>query len=128
MSTDGTTYNELVDIRTMGEPGNADAPDVDVTPLAPTGDYREFKSGLLVAGDFTFEQFYTADRFSTLYARLRLTTYWRLTFPDLTTPSKLEFQGTLKKCNIGAMGNPDDPLVVSCSIKISGEPTFTAGS
>lgn len=128
MSPDGVTYTELVDLKQLGEPGNADAPDVDVTPLNPTTNYREYLVGMLTSSDFTFQQYFTATRFNALYARLRLNTYWRIVLPDLTTGSKLEFQAKLKKCSLTGLGNPDDPLLIDSSMKISGEPTFTAGS
>lgn len=130
-STDGSTYTELTDIVEIGSPGEPEAPDVDVTPINPSTAYREFKSGLLNAGEFSFKQHWNKTRFTTLRGRLRTSTYWRLVFPDNATPanaSKAEFVGPVKKCTTDPMNDADDEIHIMCTVKVSGAITWTEGS
>jgi hypothetical protein len=127
-STNGTTYTELPDMSEIGSPGSPNVPDVDVTPLAGGIVFRQFRPGLQDPGEFTFKQKYNAARMTLLKGRERTSTWWRITYPDLATPSKFEFVGYPKLVNMSGPGNPDDELNIECTVKVTGAVTWTAGS
>lgn len=130
-STDGTTYTELADMLKIGSPGDPDAPEIDGTPLTPSVAWREFRLGLNKAGEFSFEQHFNKTRYALLDGRRRLSTYWRITYPDNATPanaSKAEFVGYPKKVTISELGNPDDFVKIMVTVQLSGAVTFTQGS
>lgn len=130
-SGDGVSYTEVVDLKDMGPPGNPEAPDVDVTPLTPSAAAREFKAGLINGGEMDFKQFWNKTRHATMYGFLRLSKYWRVTFPDNATPSmatRVDFQGYLKACTTSGSGTPDDPITIDGKIKVNTIPTVTQGS
>lgn len=130
-SADGVTYTEVADLKEMGPPGSSEVPDTDVTPLTPTAGVREFRAGLVNSGEIDFKQFWNKTRHGALLAMVRTTKYWRVTYPDNATPasaSKVEFQGYVKKCTTSSSGNPDDPVTIDCTVKITTVITFTAGS
>jgi len=130
-STDGSTYTELSDVLKIGSPGDPEAPEVDVTPLTPTAAWREFRLGLNKAGEFSFDQHFNKTRYSLLDGRRRLSTYWRIIYPDNATPanaSKVEFVGYIRKLTISELGNPDDIVKIMCAVQLSGAVTFTQGS
>jgi hypothetical protein len=130
LSTDaGATYVQLVDVRTMSDLGGGKAPQVDVTPLDSAGSRREKLPGMIDTEDFSFEQLYTAARYATLKAQLRVSNKWRATTPQFaTTPSKYEFDGALSELSLGGSGNTDDPVVIKGSVTVTGDITQTVGS
>lgn len=130
-SLDGVSYTEFTDLREVEAPGTPEAPEVDITPLADSSDYRQFRLGLSVAGEFTFRQYYKKSRLTTLISLFRTSIYWRLIYPDNATPanaSKVEFVGYVKRWAPPAATNPDDPAVIEGTVKLTGAPTFTEGS
>lgn len=129
----GSTYAEIADCKEIGSPGAPEAPEVDVTALYRTTEYREFARGLLVAGEFSFKQFMTKARFEALKdARdAKTAVAWRVCLPDNATPasaSRFEYPGYIKKLTIDPLTNPDDPILIDCVVKITGAVTFTEGS
>jgi len=130
-SPDGVTYTEIADLKEMGPPGNPESPDVDVTPLTPSVGWREFRQGLLVAGEMDFKQFWNKTRHTSISGKLNTNRYWRVTFPDDPTPAdatRVEFQGRLKGGTTSGAGSADDPITIDCKVKISGAITVTAAS
>lgn len=129
----GSTYAEIADCKEIGSPGDPEAPDVDVTALYETTPYRVFRRGLFVHGEFTFKQFWTKARFEALKDARDAGTAaaWRVAMPDNATPasaSRWEFPGYIKKLTIDPMTDPDQPILISCTVKINGAYTFTEGS
>lgn len=127
----GSTYSELVDLKELGSPGEPEGPEVDVTPLAPTANYREFRIGLLKSGTITFKQFYNKARYTTLAALLRIQYDWKYVFPDNAVPasaSNLTFKGYLKKLTVDPVSDPDDKILIMGEVTITGAITFTQGS
>ena len=130
-SADGVSYTELTDMQAIGTPPSPDAPEVDVTPLADSSDYRQFALGLAVAGEMDCKQFYNKTRAAAIIALFRLNKYWKIIYPDNATPSlssSTTFRGWLKQYMMPGAANPDDPAVIGFKIKLTGAPTFTAGS
>lgn len=131
MSLDGTTYTQLVDIASMGDMGAGAAPQVDVTPLDTTETRREKLAGMPDTSDFTFEQHYTAARWTTLSAQLATAApiWWRQTTPQFTaTPSQYNFRGTLSELALIGGSNVDDPIRIRASVIVSGSITQVVGS
>ena len=127
------TYTELADIREIGSPGDPQAPDVDVTALFRSVNRRQFKQGLFDTGEFTFKQYWTKARYDALIdaREAKLPLAWRVTFPDNATPanaSKEEFTGYLKSVVRDPATNPDDPILISVTVKLTNAMTFTQGT
>lgn len=130
-SADGVNYTELFDMKSIGVPGMPDSPEVDVTPLADSEDFRQFRLGLAVAGEMECKQFWNKARFASLQAIYRTNAYWRMRFPDSTVvanQSKIEFRGWLKKLAPSPFDDPDAPVTSDFTVKLTGKPTFTAGT
>lgn len=126
-STDGSSYTELSDLIGMGSPDDPTVEKIDATPLNPNSNAREYLYGLIDYGKFTFQQYWTKARLTTLRGRLRTSTYWRVVFPDHATPtsaSKLEFQGAPVKVRPGPLVN-NQPISIDVEIDISGATTYT---
>lgn len=129
-TVDGS-YTEYADMKSIGTLPAPDSPEVDVTPLADSDDFRQFRLGLAVAGQFDAEQFYTKTRMTTIQTQYRTKRFWRIVFPDganVGASSKVEFQGWLKQYSPPAAANADDPAIIKFTVKLTGKPTFTAGS
>lgn len=130
-STDNVTYTEFTDCASISAIGSPSAPEIDVTPLADSADFRQFKAGLSVSGEFTVRQYFTKARMSRVIAAYRTTKYWRVTFPDHATPasaSRVVSQGFIKNWKPPEANNPDDPAVIEFTVKLTGAPTFTEAS
>lgn len=126
-SANGTVWTEVVDVKDMTEPGNLARPDVDVTPLRGAT-ARVTKQGLPAGGDFTFNQFWgdsgdRMDALQTIFASGN-TYHWRITYPD--GGSSYKWTGKIKEApTSNGVGNPDDPLVIRCVVKVSTAPVWT---
>jgi len=133
-STDGATYSELVDIDSVGSPGNPERPEIDVSPLYSTVTKRQFRMGKSNSGMWEFKQYWNKTRWGVLKAYYDANTnvYWRAVYPDnddVSLASKDEFRGYVKKLlSVGTLDDPDTPMISEVSIKIDGDVTFTAGT
>jgi hypothetical protein len=130
-SPDGTTWTEYPDLRELESPGSPDAPDVDVTPLADTTDYRQFRIGLAVAGEFTVRQYFKKDRMSRVITAYRVQKQFRVTYPDHATPasaSRVICTGYIKRFKPPPAPNGDEPAVIEFTVKITGGITYTEAS
>jgi hypothetical protein len=128
--TGGSTYAEIADLKEMGPPGDPTAPNVDVTPLAPSTSFRSYLVGLFDAGEFMFKQYWTKARMTALITprNARTLVTWRIALPDDAVPadaSRFEFSGFVTKATLEPQGNPDEPLVISCTVRITGAITYT---
>lgn len=128
--TDGTTYTEAADLAGMSAPGSPSYSDIDVTPLKPTDDTRSFERGLRDSGEFSFRQYWSKTRLDGWRdaedAGANL--YWRVTYPDDTTPttaSKTEFRGYIKSVQEPTFDDPETPLIITVTVKVTSRPVFT---
>lgn len=129
-SDGGSNYNELADMKSIGVPAT-DTPDVDVTPLADSDDFRQFRLALSVAGEMDCKQFFNKTRFAALDTLKRQRLKWRLRVPDSATvanQSKLEWDGWLKAPTLDPFTDPDEPVLISFKVKTTGKITYTQGS
>lgn len=129
----GSTYAEIADIKEVSAPGDPDAPDVDVTALYESVALRTFKRGLKTQGEFSFKQFWTKTRYTSLETPFAAGTAvaWRLNLSDNATPasaSRWAFTGYIKKLTIDPQSDPDQPVVISCVVKVNSAITYTEGS
>lgn len=120
-SSDNISYNELADLADVGEPDEGDVEQIESTPLNPSTSAKEFLNGLREAGTFTFDQYWTKARYTTLRTLIGTTKYWKIVFPE---SSYLYFQGNLKKAR--PMGfKRNEPIKIGCAVQITGGTTFT---
>lgn len=129
----GSTYAELADMKEIGSPGEPEYPDVDMTALYEAVAIRKFRAGLLNQGEFTFKQFWTKARWTSLKTPFAAKTdvAWRITYPDNATPAnatKDEFPGYIKKLVKEPATEPDQPAMIVVTVKINGAITNTEGS
>lgn len=129
-SDGGSTYTELADMKQIGVPPT-DTPDVDVTPLADSDDYRQFRLALSVAGELDCKQFFNKTRMSALQTLARTKLKWRIRVPDSATVancSKIEFDGWLKIPQLSPLSDPDEPVTIDFKVKLTGKVTWTQGT
>ncbi len=102
------------------------------THLKSTGAANTYEPGWIEPGNNTFKLFLVKAMLTTLYGLKRTSLYYRITLPLIgseTTPSKWEFQGFFNKYGMPEFdADSDDQIMIDCGIKVSGLPTFTAGS
>ena len=132
-STDNVSFTVLSDMKQIGAAGSPERPDADVTPLDPSDLYREFKQGLATSGECECMQFYNKTRMTLLdgYFSANTILYWRIVLPDATLEanrSKVQFAARIKRLTTSTFDDPDKPVTIDFNLKISGKPTFTAGS
>ena len=128
-SDDDTTYTPIPNVQTVGIP-EEDVDYQEVTSLDSPNGYREYIAGLKDAGTASMTQGYSRAAQTQLEADKGSLLYYRVTLksPDggTTTGDVIKFQAI-------RTGNPtmDDigaPIGISNSLRISGEPTWTAGA
>ena len=97
---------------------------IDISTMDSSSKFREFISGMLDAGEITFEVNYdgsaagTGNDLNTALTAAAET--WTITFPDTSTWACSGFITAL------SFGDPyDDKMTQSVTIKFSGVPTFT---
>lgn len=99
---------------------------IDVTTLDSTGGYREFINGFIDPGEVTAEG-YLSDLGTNEETLIGLVggadQECTITFPG---GAKWEFDGIVTGFSTNA--ELEDPLSFSITVKVSGKPTFTAGS
>jgi hypothetical protein len=131
----GTSYTDLTDIISITLP-NLERADVDLTHLESGNNYREYGGGWIEPGTIEFEGYFTKTQFSTLKATLLdggSDGYsWKVTFPLISgesTASTLVATGYLKSIGSNAIdSSPDGRITCPFAVKVTGKPTFTAGS
>ena len=128
-SADGSTaWAAIPNVQTIGIP-EEDVDYQEVTSLDSPNGYREYIAGLKDAGIASMTQAYSRAAATQLDADKGALLYYRITFPVLagqSTADTLVFQAI-------RTGNPtmDDigaPIGISNSLRISGEPVWTAGT
>ena len=119
-----STNTTIADLTSIGEFG-IESDEIDVTTLDSTGGYKEFIAGFKDAGEISLagivktESAFTA---MTTLAGSQAIEQWTLTF---TSGSKWIFNGFVKSFKEGE-SSIDGVRNFTGSIRISGEPVFTA--
>lgn len=120
-SSNGTDYNEFVDMVLAGPPDDPTYSTIEATPLNPTDRAREFLKGLVDYGEYGFSQYYNKTRFDTLRDNLGTNLYWRVTLPD---DSKFEFRGIITKAILAGL-ETEKVITIDVKVKITGAVVFT---
>jgi hypothetical protein len=127
---DGTPpYTELADVKSISGPEIT--VEIKERPkLALTDGYKEYCAGFKDGGEISLTLYFTKAQYAlvkdTLFAELY---YYKVEFPLVdseTTNSILVARGILRK--VGLEIPEDDFITVPVAIKVTGKPTFTAGS
>lgn len=117
----GATTGAIAQITSIGVPG-MEVDDIDVTTMLSTNGWKEFVAGLKDAGEITLQLLYHKTLTNTIEGRLgEANETWTITFPDSAT---FACSGYVK--SLGIESPMEDKISQSCTIKLSGEPTFTS--
>lgn len=133
-SANGSSYTALADIYSI-TPSTLECGDVKLTHLESTNYTHEYGAGWIEPGTIEFGGYFTKAQFNTLVGLLGATTdnyYWKVTFPLISGESNASTyveRGHLKKVGFDEI-NIDDDGKITCpfSVKVTGKPTFTAGT
>lgn len=103
---------------------------IDVTSLDSVGGYREFLGGFKDGGEVTLEGYFDPTTGKGQKELYDLFESGEVEAFVITFPAKLgaswEFDGIVTAFGTGA--DLEDPLSLSCTIKVSGRPQLTVGS
>lgn len=97
--------------------------DIDLGSMDSTDKHKDFISGMIDAGEISVTCVYTKGEASSLYGAIGTTDTFTVTFPDNST---FVASGYVK--NVGVAIPFEDKIEQTATIKISGKPTFTAGT
>lgn len=96
---------------------------VETTSLSVTDYGRTFESGMIDAGEISFEAMYTETLYSTLNGFLRTTKGWKVTGPT-GQDAVVSFNAIIT--SLGVQFQPDDSQVnIACTLKVTGVPTVS---
>lgn len=132
-SSTGSSYTDITDCRLITPP-NMEVGDVDTTHLESASAAKEYIAGWLEGGEVPFEIHFHKTQFDTIRTIFtgRTTYYWKITLPLISgesTPSSFVIQGHVKSFGFSEISSDsDDTLRVPITVKVTGLPTFTAGS
>lgn len=101
---------------------------IDSTVLDATGGYRTFVGSLKDAGEVSLEGYFDPSQHEQFLTDLEAGTSgaYSIEFTDgTTTGSTWAFSGVVT--NVGTEAGLEDLVSFTCTIKVSGQPTFTAG-
>lgn len=127
-SSDDLAYTAIPGVKTIGIP-EEDVDYQEITNLDSPNGYREYIVGLKDAGEASMEQNYTRAGMTQLTADKGTLLYYRITFPLLTgqtTEDVLKFQAV--RTGNAVMDDVGTPITIGNTLRISGEPVWTAGT
>ena len=131
-TTSTPSYTQIANLTSIGEVG-LESDEIDVTTLDSTGDFKEFIGGAKDGGTIDLEGNIVTDAGLTqLYtlANSRDIKSFKIEYPlksGETTAAFWTVTGYIASCKDGEK-TVDGLLTFSASIRVSGAPTFTAGS
>lgn len=120
----GTTF-EGTALGTIGEVLNLnhgiECDDIDTSSMDSSNKYRTYISGMIDAGEITFNCIFNKADLATLEGAVGTDDVFTVNYPDTSTWATTG--GYIK--NVGVTDNFEDKIEVDVTIKVSGEPTFT---
>ena len=127
MSTNGgTTYTTFGEVEDLVPPGGK-CKDIDISYVQMTVPWRLFMAGLADGEESTFKLIFSHTNYATILANIRASNMFKILYSDLgSTASSVVFSGFIN--GIKNVVPLDDKVMVDVSIKVSGKPTFVAGS
>ena len=102
-----------------------------ITKLGDTDAIHRYLAGWIKPGTISGTIYADKTKFATLLGLVkgRASNYWRASWDDETTSSKLEYQAILTKVSVDPFKKgEDDPIKIMFEAQISGNVTFTEGS
>lgn len=118
----GSTLSTVAEVTNIDISGY-ECDDIDLGSMDSTNKHRDFISGMINAGEISFTCVYTKAEASSLFGAIGTSDTFTVTFPDAST---FVATGYVKSAGIAIPF--EDKLEQTGSIKLSGEPTFTAGT
>ena len=129
VSSDGSTYSEVPEAKAIPVPTTTQEYP-EVTSLDSAGGFREFIAGLKDAGEVAFQCGYTSAGYALIDGLDGVLAYVRVTFPQAPSQSvggdEFTFRAFLTP-SVDA-GDVGAPINMDVNCRISGAPTYTAGS
>lgn len=119
VDTYGSTLGNCLDV---SGPSPA-VSDIDVTTNDSTGGWMEFKPGLIDGGEVTFSMRFNKTEWAEAFGLVGAEKFWQLLLVD---GSQFEWPGYIK--GFGNETQYAGDVTCSCTIKVSGTPTFTAAA
>lgn len=129
VSADGSTFTEVPEAKGIPVPATTQEYP-EVTSLSSANGFREFIAGLKDGGEVSFNCGYTSAGYTLISGLDGVLAYIRCTFPlapnQTTTGDVFTFRGFVTPAidanDVGA------PIGLDVAVRVSGAPTFTAGS
>jgi len=104
----------------------------ETTVLDSANAFKEYIASWGDGGDISFTIRFAKAQLAALYALVRVTYYWKIKFPLVgseSTESEWLAQGFITAIDTSeGSAESDDVFDVDVTIKVTGKPTFTAGS
>ena len=128
--TDGSTYANVPEAKAIGVP-TIEVEYLEATHLQSAGGFREYVTGLKDAGAIEIPCGYTSAAYNTAHGYMTNGTlvYFETTLPTEASQSSgdvFEFTGyVVPRLETSAVG---EIISMTLSVRISGQPTFTAGT
>lgn len=129
-ATQYVAYSDLLSVT----PPSLERADVDDSDLDSASQAREYVAGWIEPGEVPFSGRFTKTQYNAILTDFAAGTnlYWRVDFPLIDSEaakSMINFRGHVKAVGFDE-ANVDDDNLVTCqfAIKVTGLPTFTAGS
>lgn len=129
VSDDDVTYSEIPEAKGFPVPSvTTEYP--EVTNLDSPGGFREFIKGLKDAGEVSFQCGYTSAGYTLINGLDGVLAYVRVTFPQAPGQSSAGDEFAFRAFLTPSLdaGDIGAPMNMDVSCRISGQPTFTAGS
>lgn len=117
VDTYGSTLGNCLDVSGP----NISVNDIDVTTNDSTNGWMEFLPGLKDGGEVTFSMRFNKTEWAEAVGIIGVSKFWQLLLSD---GSQFEWEGYIK--GFGNETQYGSDVTCSCTIKVSGEPTFTA--
>lgn len=131
-STSTASWQQIANLTSIGEIG-LESDEIDVTTLDSTGDFKEFIGGAKDGGTIDIEgNLVTEAGLTQLYtlANSRAVKHFKIEYPvhgAQTNASNWTFDGYVASCKGGEL-TVDGLVTFTASIRVTGAPTFNAGS
>lgn len=120
-------FTDIAEVVELSPPAY-EADDIDTTHMQSVNKWRTYQAGLKEGGEVEVTIHFEKALYNILHGTLLgADKFYQISFADLiTTASTLKFPGYLKR--VGAVVELDGLATVALTIKVAGEPVFTAGT
>ena len=130
-STDGgTSYIEVLNLRTLDPPSDEVPDKIETTHLKSPNRKKQYIPGFIEEGQSKFKVLWDQGIYETLkgFKDTGQTLRWKMVWGDgLPTQSNIVFSGYLTKCKATEFQR-DQPDEIEGEIQVTGDVTYTAGT